>query len=225
MRLSLLATGILALCGSAANAQLVLTSPVDFQGTGLGSVNTILTIQSPGNSSNEAGSVAWNGSTDVLMGDAKTGGSQTQTRSFAQLGVASASNLRVVFNALEPGGAANGIDLLGLTLNVYNAGGTLVFSASTPQSYSFADTFTGAGNSGFVFALTNSFASQLQSIFNSDLRIGLSATAANATGGFETFFVGNAATPVVAVPEPQTYALLLAGLAIGGFVARHKSRT
>ncbi len=37
------------LAAGAAQANLVLVAPVNFGGTGLGSVNTILTIQSPGN--------------------------------------------------------------------------------------------------------------------------------------------------------------------------------
>ncbi len=157
---------------------------------------------------------------DVIMGDAKTGASQTQTRTFAELGVTSASDLRVVFNALEPGNdALNAIDLTSLTLSVYNSTGATVFSASTPQSYSFADNFTGAGNSGFLF---ESSAAQLQSVFSADLRVGLFATAANATGGFETFFVGNVANPVTPVPEPETYALMLAGLGVVGFMARRR---
>ncbi len=224
MKLTFLAASALALLGTGAQAQLVLTEPVDFSGTGLGSVNTILTIQSPGSSTSETGAVSWNGSMDVIVGDAKTGGSQTQTRTFAELGVTSASDLRVVFNALEPGNALNSIDLSSLTLSVYNSTGATVFSASTPQSYSFADTFTGTGNSGFVFELTDASAAQLQSVFSADLRVGLFATAANATGGFETFFVGNVASPVTPVPEPETYALMLAGLGVVGFMARRRKR-
>lgn len=225
-RPSLLATGVLALCATAAQAQLVLVSPIDFQGSGLGSVNTILTITSPGSSAIEAGTVSWNGTADVKTGDYLSGASQTLTRSFADLGVSSADSLRVVFNALEPGGAANAIDLTGLTLGVYNAAGAQVFSAAIPQTYGFADTFTGAGNSGFVFGLTSASVAQLASVFSSNLRVGLTASAANASGGFETFFVGNAAnTPVTPVPEPGTYALMFAGLSALGFIAHRRRRS
>ena len=124
----------------------------------------------------------------------------------------------------SPRNGLNGIDLTALILGVYNAAGAQVFGASIPQSYNFADTFTGAGNSGFVFSLTDQSAAQLQAIFSRDLRIGLSASAASATGGFETFFVASAPT-VSAVPEPQTYAMLLAGLGVVVFLGskRHHS--
>jgi hypothetical protein len=111
-----------------------------------------------------------------------------------------------------------------LTLNVYNAAGTLTpFTANLDKPYSFADTFTGAGNSGFVFALTSSEASALQAVFAPGDRVGLSASASNATGGFETFSVGNSPT-VAAVPEPETYALILGGLGFVGFIARRRKR-
>lgn len=214
--------GVLTMCGTATNAQLMLDAPADFQGTGLGAVNTVLTIQSPGSSSTEAGSVWWNGAMDASSGDAKHGSSQTQTRTLGELGIASAADLRIVFNALEPGNLLNSIDLVGLTLGVYDAAGAQVFSASIPQSYAFADTLTGAGNSGFVFSLTAPSAAELQAIFSSDLHVGLTASAANATGGFETFFVASAANVVTPVPEPPTVALTLAGLAVIGFLGRKR---
>jgi hypothetical protein len=206
----LIVTAALVGMAGAARADLTLVEPQDFQGTGLGAVNTVLTLQSPGSTSTETGSVAWNGTMDVTTGDAKTGASQSLTRSFAELGVMSASDLRVVFNALEPG-AAESISLTSLTLNVYDSTGGVVFSASTPTSYSFADTFSGAGNSGFVFALTASEAAELQAVFAPALRVGLTASATDATGGLETFFVANSPT-VTPVPEPSSLALLLGGL-------------
>ena len=49
-----------------ARAELVFVSPVTIGGTGLGAVNTILTIQTAnGQVTTEAGCVAWNGSASV----------------------------------------------------------------------------------------------------------------------------------------------------------------
>jgi len=218
---------------SSANASLTLLGPENFAGTGLGSVNTILTIQSPASTSSENGTVAWNGTTDVLSGaNVLTGNSQTQTRLLGDLGVTSASSLRVVFNASEPGGDA--ITLNGLTLTLYTAGGGMFFDASLDQaSYAFAQTLTGIGNSGFVFGLNAAEQTELTGLLGApgaptlaSLRAGLSASAINATGGNETFFVANSGTPTppTAIPEPETYAMMLAGLGLLGFIARRRSR-
>jgi hypothetical protein len=218
-----------ALLASNAYADLVQLGPIDFSGTGLGGVNTVLTIASPANSTSESGMVAWNGSADAITGDAKTGASQTQTRSFSELGVTSPDSLVVVLNALEPGNGANSITLNNLTMSVYTASGTDIFNASLAAPISFPDTFTGAGNSGFVFGLNAEQATALAlAVTNSgasfdSLRVGLSASASDATGGFETFFVANNGA-VAAVPEPQSYALLLGGLGAVGFAVRRRVR-
>ena len=222
------AAAVLALCASAlpSHAMLVLQGPEDFEGTGLGAVNTILTLQSPANSASEQGSVAFG---DVVAGDVKTGASQTQTRSIGELGVTSASDIRVVFNALEPGNGANSVTLEDLVLTIFSPTGTALWSSGAFTPVDFADTFTGAGNSGFVFALDTAQAAAAQAAafgadFGSNL-FGLSASVSNATGGFETFFVAGAGGDVTPpIPEPQTYALMLAGLAAIGFMTRRRRR-
>jgi hypothetical protein len=226
------ATAVLALSTMApAHAMLVLQGPEDFDGTGLGAVDTILTLQSPANSTVEAGSVgrAVGDASDIITGDAMTGASQTQTLSFADVGVASATDIRVVFNALEPGNAANSITLEDLVLTIFSPTGTALFSSGAFTPIDFADTFTGTGNSGFVFALDAVQAAAAQAAaftgdFGANL-FGLSASLSNATGGFETFFVASAdGTVTPPIPEPQTYALMLAGLGAVGFMAMRRRR-
>ena len=226
----LVAASVLALAGASAQASLVLVAPEDFGGTGLGSANTILTISSPANTSFESGSVAFG---DVTSGNVMEGASQTQTRTLGELGVTSASSLRVVLNALEPGNANNGITLSDLVLNIWSPTGTLLFTSGAFTPIDFADTATGAGNSGFVFGLDAAQQAAASAAFGASFEgnvVGLSATAGcdtgapatclGATGGFETFFVAN--STVAAIPEPETYALMLAGLAVVGWMAKRR---
>jgi hypothetical protein len=106
------------------------------------------------------------------------------------------------------------------------------FTAPLDHPYDFADTQTGTGNSGFVFGLNGTETTQLQSLLNplggnfSSLRAGLLGVASNATGGNETFFMANstALLPPTAIPEPETYAMILAGLGMLGFIARRRKR-
>ncbi len=221
---SLAVASILAIPAVGAQASLEYLGTQQFQGTGLGAVNTILTIQSPGNSTFESGSVGLNSSgVEVISGDAKTGASQTQVRSISSLGLSQASDLRIVFNAVEPGNtSANSINLDDLVLNIYSPGGSLLFTSGSFAAQSFANTFTGTGQAGFVFGLDTTQAAQAQAqafsggSFGNNL-IGLSATASMATGGPETFFV-------TAVPEPETYLMMLSGLGLLGFIARRRAR-
>jgi hypothetical protein len=208
-----------------AHAMLVLQGPDDFDGTGLGAVNTVLTLLSPGSSSDEIGAVRRlpGEDGDIITGDALLGTSQTQTLSLASLGITSASDLRVVFNAVEPGTAdANGITLNDLRLSIFSPDGTELFnSGSLTAPIDFAETFTGVGNAGFVFALDAAQASAAQALaFGADFGdnlVGLYANLSDATGGPETFFVAS-------IPEPQTYALMLAGLGVVGFMAARRRR-
>lgn len=215
-----------ALACSTANAALTLVAPEDFSGSGLGAVNTSLTLQSKGSSTFESGAVGVGAANSLLItGDAKTGSSQTQLLTLGDLGIASASDLRVVFNAAEPGAAAlSGITLENLVLTVYDASGATLFTSGAFTPISFADTATGVGNSGFVFAFDATDLALAQStVFTGDFasyRLGLTASTSAAQGGADTFFI--AASMTAPVPEPQTYALLLAGLGVIGFVGRRR---
>ncbi len=227
MKLSLLsclsAAALLSLPLSAAHADLILAGPNPVSGTGIGSVNTLLTIQGQGNATMEAGCVSFGGVIGTSFsggtcvgssGDVKTGASQTQTRTLLETGVTSAANFGIIFNAAEPGGDA--ITLESLNVVFYSSTGTVLFQASTVESFVFPMTNTGTGNSGFLFVLNaaQQASATAAGAFNSSSNvIGLSASASQATGGNETFFVGNTGgMDFVVVPEPSTFALLGAGL-------------
>jgi len=227
------AIGVIFMAGSlnTVSASLILVGPEDFSGTGLGSVNTILTMTSPGATTSEQGCVgrstagcpggSTNAAGDViggtLGGNEHTGASQTLTRSVSSLGIDTAAGLRVVFNAVEPGSAANSITLNDLVLNIYSSTGVLEFSSGAFTPHFFADTETGVGNSGFVFRLDPVQAAAAQLVFSQTDLIGLRASATDATGGPETFFVAQTLSPVptlvITSPEPASLLLLGSGLA------------
>jgi hypothetical protein len=219
-----------------ATASIILISPEAFGGTGLGTVSTVLTMQGD---PTESGCVGFDGTADVIGstgcagsnvgGDEKTGASQTLTRTIAEaeMGIADAADFRIIFNAVEPTG--NSITLDSLTVRFFSPTGTVLYTASTAIPYTFDPTFTGTGNSGFVFGLdaAQAAAANAAGAFSDQTnRIGLSATASGSAGGNETFFVtsssvtGGGGGGGGEVPEPSTYALLGAGLVALGLKKR-----
>lgn len=240
MRLSALA--MLAVPFATARADLVYGGIVTVGGTGLGTVNTVLTIQ---NSPTEQGCVGYSAGGDVIGNfstsnqsgcpsatntDVKTGASQTQTRSLLDAGVTAGSNFAILFNAVEPSG--NSISLDGLVATFYNGTtGALLFSAvyTGLNPLTFPTTQTGTGNTGAEFTLNAAEAAQLQGFINTlglgNVRVGLGASAGvpeTAAGGNETFFIFNSGAATV-VPEPSTMVLTAGGmLGLVGFVRRRR---
>ena len=234
LKLSVLA--LLAAPLAVARADLVFMGVVTVGGTGLGAVNTVLTIQSTANNTTEQGCVGDSPTGDVIgvfqatgctaatAPDVKTGASQTQTRTLSEAGITSASNFAILLNAAEPSGDA--ITLDHLVANFYNATtGALLFTATyngVPQL--FPSTETGTGNTGFGFTLN---AAALQTLINANggltnVSVGLATGLSQATGGNETFFIFNSGVASV-VPEPSTIVLTASGLfGLAGFVRRRR---
>ena len=213
--LSLSGIILTAFFATSANATLGFVGEIDVNGSGLGNVDTILTIQSPRNSTTETGSVAWNGTTNVTTGNTQA---INKTLEISSLGSFS-SGLRIVFNPLEPGNDLNGITLNNLVATIYSSTGSVLWNSGAFAPISFTSAGVGTGSSGFVFGLDSAQAAASQSFWDGANRLGLYASASDATGGHEIFY---AMGSVTAVPEASTSLMLLSGLGCMGFVARRR---
>jgi len=236
---------IVALAGSSARADLLIipVGPQIVQPAGLGTVNTVLVLQTRGSSTSGFGSVAYNPNSgsanrkgDVVSGNQIVGGANNQTYSITELGLVN-GNLCINMNINEPnkGGSNNGpvgpIVLNTLVLTAYDQSGNSVFSAHLADALTLREATTngnGTGKSDFAFALNAEAAAALAAAIaaNPGLRLGLSASVTDASGGHESFFLCSGCNPNQPVPEPATLLLLGTGLAgTMGAIRKRRKRT
>ena len=226
IRLSALA-GALALCfgSSTASAHLIDLGQVNLTGQGFGNIVSILEVHSVGNDptpDTEAGDVSPAGvdMLGALLGggtpdDASSVAVKTKTVTFGEIGVTQASDFQLIFNATEPGG--NSISLDALRLTVYDSAGAALKSFDLLSPINYSNTFTGQGKAGFGIGLSSDELADFQSVIAANNRIGLQASLTNFAGGPEDFSVR-------AVPEPESWAMMLAGLlGVAGLIMRRRS--
>jgi hypothetical protein len=203
--LAVLAFAALIVPAAARGAGLSYAGPVQHQGSGLGHVATLLTIQEQGS---ESGCVSWNGGKDVFGpdapacppgiagGDEKKGASQTLTRRLAEVGHPTPEQFLLVFNANEPkGGTKNRLRIEALALRILAPDGAVLFQASlgvVPLAINATD--SGIGNAGWAFVLDDP-GSAAAAFADAENRVGLAATIGDTDGGFETFYLAATGTP------------------------------
>jgi hypothetical protein len=215
------ALGVIAFLVSPAHANLIYAGNPQVKG-GVGNSQIVLSLSSPGSSSNETGAVMPSGCSGDIQNPCKSPSNNTPSLSDAH--VTGAQDLVIYLDAAEPG-SDNSITLNSLTLNVYAATGTsdtALFSASYvgPPSPLDLTVCPGQGNNCVnAFVLDAIQAVTLQTLLNntadsSSLRVGLAASFSNATGGPDRLFLANATD--VPVPAPVIGHGLFVLLAVGG---------
>lgn len=150
------------------------------------------------------------------------------------LGITSANQIGILFNATEPGGdSANVTDI---TLNFFSStGGVFSFLTSIDGQNNFPSTNPGNGVAGFVFIVDATQQVILNNtVFNQpgfgNFVLSLNSTIADIDGGPETFRIVNLGSDVCTgdcfpqqIPEPGTLALL--GIALLGGLATFRRRS
>src|SRR2546427_4947721 len=138
----------MSVAGTSARADLLIipVGPQIVQPAGLGTVNTVLVMQTQGSSTNGFGSVSYNPNSntankkgDVVSGSQIVGGANNQTWSVTDLGIVNGS-LCINMNIIDPnkGGSNSGpvgpIVLNSLVLTASDQNGNSVFSAHLATS-------------------------------------------------------------------------------------------
>lgn len=220
---TLLASGCLAAASLPAQADLVFIGNIDNVPGGTGNSGTVLSLTSPGNSTTETGSVGVAGCFGDIAGGCGSANNPFPLRTFASVGITSASDIVIYLDAEEPGND-NLITLTDLRLDVFGAAGNdgLLFSASyLGPDLALPITPGGGNNTINAFALDATQAGILGGFFNADYRVGLFASLSDATGGPDRFFLSNR-EDVAPIPIPAAVWLLGSGLLAMGAIGRRR---
>lgn len=205
---------------SASAASIVFTGITAQSGTGFGNVLNLLSLRPAGRTTFESGSVLWDGSQDILMGDA-TNTSQTQTVSTLLANDITAATFGLVLNINEA--SEKTVTLQSFALRFLDAAGGTLFDADfvpSGGSLTLEQAAGGTGSAGWIFSVHLNSAERESFYGDPDNRIGMIVSDAiiGVSGGPENFFVVSAPAP-----EPSAFMLMLAGLTALAAQARRRT--
>ena len=235
--LTLLAVGVVLLGANSARADLVFVTDIQISGTGLGAVNTLVTVHDPGGPGNqndtESGCINQDGSFSPCL--TATGGAT---------GVEGGDNTAInevrTFDTNDSFAAVVNIAETGQDLTVTLTALYLTFCSTTSPASCYTAEYlgpdkqltqggsegTGLGNSGFTFALTAAEFASVVALPGDLVAVsgGLQFLNGSTNDGNDTLHVIEVTGPTV-VPEPATLFLLGSGLAgFGAWSRRRRSR-
>lgn len=228
-----------------AMANLIFAGQVVVGGSGFGNLPRALTVQSHGPGTNtESGCIApglTSGASACAPGGNSTGGDEAppigfpkqSAPSLSSLGITSASQIGILFDAVQPQNANNPtVTINDLTLKLYNNGGTLLTTASLVPDDLILLTNPGNGNTDYLFVLDTTqaalFDAAIAGAFTDTLALDATLSFPNQSAGPDSFALVNRNTPVINpqctddtcdIPEPGSLSLLAMGLfALCGFL-------
>ena len=254
------AFALMAMAPQAASASLIFDSTIDVTAQGFGNNPRLLTLQERGQGDDvQSGCVAAGSGGSISIGSGScisdgqvfkgngvtnVGGDEVNPQadnqkfgipSLSELGFQDASDIGLLFNAIEPGGGGkNDVNVNDVTLKFFDTNGNLLAAIDGQQN--FPTTETGNGRAGSVFVVDAEQQAFLNSTIFSlpnfgDIRIALESTISAAQAGPESFSAvnlrrsggstGGGSTGGTPVPAPAGLGLF-ALAAIGLIGARRK---
>jgi hypothetical protein len=234
-RLGILSAAVIMTLGlaSSAHASLIFTDTIDISGTGLGAVNTLVTVHDPGgpgdNDGTEGGCILQSGSTaGPCLGEVTENDNTAQNNTFTfdtTLSFAAVVNISETGDSPEPNATLTGLYLQFCSTTDPTQCHLAEWTGTDKLLDPASGEGTGLGSSGFVFALDAAQFLAVQNLPGNFVTVagGLQFLAGSTNDGNETLHVIRLEGDNVVTPEPTSLALF--GVAAAMSLVRRRRST